>query len=147
MLFKRISRASAETIFMVVQNVSGGTVTADHNVVFDTGASADGVRVTQAATNTVQAYAGVADADIANNAFGLIQVYGFRSRVLVDTNTTALELGLPLEPFNASFALRGAGKSGSDSDSKHKAFAFSVAAVASSGSSSTSFQKAFIRAL
>ena len=79
MLFKRISRASAETVFIVVQNVSGSTVTAGYSVVFDTDTSADGVRVSQADASDLQAFAGVADADIASSAFGLLQVYGYRS--------------------------------------------------------------------
>ena len=46
MLFKRISRTDAETIFIIVQNVSGSTLTAGYGCVFDTSASVDGVRVT-----------------------------------------------------------------------------------------------------
>ena len=58
MLFKRISRTAAETVFAVVKNVSGSTMTAGYSGVFDVGASVDGVRVTQASSTDLQAYAG-----------------------------------------------------------------------------------------
>lgn len=41
MIFKRMSRTSGETVFIVCKNVSGSTATAGYAVVFDTGASAD----------------------------------------------------------------------------------------------------------
>jgi len=66
MLFKRISRTEAEKVYIVVQNVSGGTLTAGYSCCFDL-TSVDGVRVTQPATGFLQAYAGVADADIAGS--------------------------------------------------------------------------------
>ena len=67
MLFKRVSRSEPEKVFIVAKNVSGSTATAGYSLVFDVGASVDGVRVTQASATDLQAYAGVADSDIANN--------------------------------------------------------------------------------
>jgi hypothetical protein len=98
MLFKRISRTSAETVFVVVKNVSGGTLTANYSCVWDTG-TADGVRVTKnaAATNTL--YAGVADADIANNDYGLIQVYGYRSNAYISYSSVSIVIGDALGPY------------------------------------------------
>jgi len=83
MLFKRISRSTAETVFIVAQNVSGSTATAGYSLVFDVSANIDGVRVTQASATDLQAFAGVADSDIADSAFGLLQVYGYRSSVQI----------------------------------------------------------------
>lgn len=57
-------------MFIVVQNVSGSTITAGYSCVFDVGASVDGVRVSQADTADLQAFAGVADSDIADSAYG-----------------------------------------------------------------------------
>jgi hypothetical protein len=68
MLFKRISRTDAEKIYIVVQNVSGSTVTAGYHVVFDVSTTGDGIRVTQASSFDLQAYAGCADADIVDDA-------------------------------------------------------------------------------
>ena len=46
MLFKRISRTAPEQVFVVVQNVHAGTMTAGYHAAWDT-SSPDGVRVTQ----------------------------------------------------------------------------------------------------
>src|SRR5512147_1746249 len=83
MLVQRINRDGAEKVFIICKNVSGSTMTAGYAVVFDTGASVDGVRVTKASSTDVQAFAGVVDADIASNAYGKIQVYGYRSSAYI----------------------------------------------------------------
>jgi hypothetical protein len=143
MLFKRISRASPEVVFLVAKNVAGATLTAGFNCVWDTGASADGVRVTQASTAALQAYAGVADADIANNDYGLLQVYGFRSSVRIFSSTGSSAAGDNLTVVNAQYGLTPAASGGTA-----KAFGFLCAAVA--GSSSSQYltnAAAFIRAL
>ncbi len=143
MLFKRISRASPEVVFVVARNVSGGTLTAGYNAVWDTGASADGVRVTQATTAALQAYAGVADQDIANGDYGLLQVYGYRSSVRIYSSTGSSAAGDNLTVVNAQWGLTPAASVGTS-----KAFGFLCAAVA--GSSSSQYltnAAAFIRAL
>lgn len=143
MLFKRISRASAETVFVVAKNVSGGVITAGYTAVWDTGASADGVRITQAATATLQAFAGVADADIANNDYGLIQVYGYRASIRIYSSTGSSAAGDNLGTANAQWGLLPAATSGTA-----KAFGFLCAAVAGSSSSQyLTTAAAFIRAL
>lgn len=143
MLFKRISRANAETVFVVGKNVSGSTATAGYSVVWDTGASSDGVRFTQATTAALQAYAGVADNDIANNDYGLLQVYGFRSSVRIYSSTGSSAAGDNLSVVNAQWGLTPAASVGTS-----KAFGFLCAAV--TGSSSSQYlttAAAFIRAL
>lgn len=143
MLFKRISRASPEVVFVVAKNVSGGTLTAGYACVWDTGASADGVRVTQATTAALQAFAGCADSDIANNDYGLIQVYGYRSSVRIYSSTGSSAAGDNLGTVNAQFGLLPATSSGTS-----KAFGFLCAAVAGSSSSQyLTTAAAFIRAL
>lgn len=143
MLFKRISRASPEVVFVVARNVSGGTITAGYSAVWDTGASADGVRVTQATTAALQAYAGVADQDIANGDYGLLQVYGYRSSVRIYSSTGSSAAGDNLTTVNAQWGLTPATSTGTS-----KAWGFLCAAVA--GSSSSQYltnAAAFIRAL
>lgn len=143
MLFKRISRASPEVVFVVAKNVSGGTITAGYSCNWDTGASADGVRVTQSATASLQAYAGVADSDIANNDYGLLQVYGYRSSIRIYSSTGSSAAGDNLGTVNAQWGLLPAASSGTS-----KAFGFLCAAV--TGSSSSQYlttAAAFIRAL
>lgn len=143
MLFKRISRNSAETAFVVVKNVSGSTITSGYSCVFDVGASADGVRVTQASATDLQAYAGVADADIANNDFGLVQVYGYRSSVYIYSSTGTSAAGDELITVAADWGLTPQATS-----ADAKSWGFLCAAV--SASSSSQFHTtaaAFIRAL
>jgi hypothetical protein len=145
MLFKRVSRSAAEQIFVVVQNVSGGTLTAGYSCCWEL-TSPDGVRVTQAATAFLQAFAGVADADIANNGYGLIQVYGYRSSAYISrSNVAASAAGVECELLNGNWGLSPVG--GAVSSGQTKAFAFLCEAVTSSASASYTTAKVFIRAL
>jgi len=147
MLFKRISRSSAETVFIVAKNVSGSTITAGYSCVFDTGASVDGVRVTQASSTDLGAYAGVADADIANSAYGLLQVYGYRSAVYCKTAAASATIatGSNLDPTADLWSLAPSAVAAGD-----KNFAFLCEAITDSSDTSSAYSanfKGFIRAL
>lgn len=143
MLFKRISRSDAETVFVIVKNVSGSTITAGYSAVFDVGANVDGVRVTQASSTDLQAYAGVADADIADSAYGRIQVYGYRSSVYIYASTGSSVSGDNLVVVADQWGVTPATVLGTQ-----KAFGFLCAAVSASSSSQyNTTAKAFIRAL
>lgn len=143
MLFKRVSRTEAEKVFMVAKNVSGSTATAGYALVFDVGASVDGVRVTQASATDLQAFAGIADSDIANNDYGLLQVYGYRSSVRIYASTGSSVAGDNLNVVAAQWGLTPATVTGTS-----KAFGFLCEAVAASSSSQyLTTAKAFIRAL
>lgn len=143
MIFKKTTRTQPETVFMVVQNVSGSTMTAGYSMVLDIGASVDGVRCTQADTVDLGAFIGVADRDIANNAYGLAQVYGYRSSVYIYSSTGSSAGGDLLAPTNGEWGLTPAATSGTA-----KAFAFLCEAItASSSSQFHTTAKAFIRAL
>jgi len=145
MIFKRVTRTTAEQIFMVVQNVSGGTITAGYACAFDL-TSPDGVRVTQPATAFLQAFAGVADADIANSGYGLVQVYGYRSSAYISRSSEkATAGGVELEVLTGNWGLSPVG--GAISSGQTKAFAFLCEAVTSSASASYTTAKVFIRAL
>ena len=145
MLFKRINRTLAETIFMVVKNVSGSTMTAGYTCVFDTSASVDGVRVTRASATDLQAFAGVADQDIADTAYGRIQVWGYRASALITYSSVSLVVGDVLGAYAGQWGLSwlAAGTQGSS-----KGFAFACEAVASSSALAiTTTAKVFLRAL
>ncbi len=142
MLFKRLNRTDAETVFIIAQNVSGSTVTAGYSVVFDTGASVDGVRVTKASSTDLQAFAGVADADMASNAYGLVQVYGYRSSIYIYSSTGSSATGDNLSAV-ADWGMTPATAVGTS-----KAFGFLCEAITASASSQFHLTaKAFIRAL
>ena len=143
MLFKRVSRSSPEVAYIVVQNVSGSTLTAGYGCAFDTGASVDGVRVSRVGTDRLQSFAGVADSDIASNAYGLVQVYGYRSSALIWSSTGSSATGDNLTVTASQYGLTPAASVGTS-----KAFGFLCEAV--SASSSSPYQttaKVFLRAL
>lgn len=143
MLFARINRGDAEKVFIICQNVSGSTMTAGYACVFDTGASVDGVRVTKASSTDCQAFAGVADADIANNAYGKIQCYGYRSSAYIYSSAGDSVTGDNLTCV-ADWGMTPATGAGTS-----KAFGFLCEAVSSSAASSQYHltAKVFIRAL
>jgi hypothetical protein len=146
MLFKRISRASAETIFVVAKNVSGSTMTAGYHVVWDVGASADGVRVSQANTADLNAYAGIADSDIANGDYGLLQVYGYRASAYIYSSAGSSVAGTTYNVINAEWGVTPTAASASSAVAK--AFGFMCAAVTASSSSQFHTTAAvFVRAL
>jgi len=105
MLFKRVSRTSPEQVFVVAKNVAAETVTAGYWVAWDTSASADGVRVTKHGAATLGAVAGVADADIANDDYGLIQVYGYRASAYLYSSAGTSAVGDVLMPVASSYAM------------------------------------------
>lgn len=143
MLFKRVSRSQAETVFIVAKNVSGSTLTAGYSCVFDVGANVDGVRVTQASSTDLQAYAGVADSSIADSAYGLIQVYGYRSSAYIKSSTGSSVAGDNLISVAASWGVTPA-----TTGATAKAFGFLCEAItASSSSQFNTTAKVFIRAL
>lgn len=144
MLFQRINRSDAEKIFIICQNVSGSTMTAGYSCVFDTGASVDGVRVTKASATDLAAFAGVADADIANNAYGKIQIYGYRASAYLYSSAGDSVTGDGLGMLSADWGLTPQTTSGAS-----KAFGFLCEAVSSSAASSQYHltAKVFIRAL
>jgi hypothetical protein len=143
MLFKRVSRSQAETVFIVVKNVSGSTLTAGYSCVFDVGASVDGVRVSQADTADLQAYAGVADSSIADSAYGLVQVYGYRASAYIYSSTGSSAAGDNLSVVNSDWGLTPATSVGTS-----KAFGFLCEAITASASSQFhTTAKVFIRAL
>jgi hypothetical protein len=144
MLFKRVSRTAPEQIFVVVKNVSGGTMTAGYWAAWDTGASADGVRVTQQGAATLGAVAGVADADIANNDYGLLQVYGYRSSAYIYSSTGTSAVGDILFPVASEWGM----SPYLYAQTVTKGFGFLCAAVSASSSSQYhTTGKVFIRCL
>lgn len=104
MLFQRINRSSPEKVFVVAKNAySTAAITNGQGVNWDFITSVDGVGVTRPlarATNAGFGAAGiVASASIAISDYGLIQVYGFHSAILmrsVTGGTPAIAKGRPL---------------------------------------------------
>lgn len=94
MIFKRISRADPERVFIVAKNGYASTLTNGQPVQWDMSA-ADGVTVdiSGAAFKRMCAFAGIVAESIANGEYGLVQVYGYHGSVPVDCSTTGKNIG------------------------------------------------------
>ena len=110
MIFRRISRADPERVFIVAKNGYASTITNGQPVQWDMSA-ADGVTVDVcgAAFKRMAAFAGIVAESIANGEYGLVQVYGYHSAVIVDCSTTGknIHTGAPLFMSVNAFNLEG----------------------------------------
>jgi hypothetical protein len=79
MIWQKINRSSADKVFVVAQNVSGGTLVANSCAVYDVSASADGVRATTPVTSTLSSVIGIWATAVVDSAFAAVQAYGFRA--------------------------------------------------------------------
>jgi hypothetical protein len=107
MVIQRVNREAAERVFIVMQ-ANDANVAADGTVCLETtAASVDGVKVVRGATAVVanHCFVGVADAAIASGAFGLVQVYGYRSTSKVLASNADQALGIALNAASAQVYL------------------------------------------
>jgi len=143
MLGKSVNRNTPDNHYSVLKNVSGSTVTAGYAVVFDVGANVDGVRVTQASSTDLAAFAGLAKDDVANNAHGLFLRHGYYATGYLYSSTGSSESGDKLTVAADVWGLTPATTSGSS-----QGFGFLCEAVSASSSSQYhTTAKVFIRAL
>jgi hypothetical protein len=149
MLFKRINRSLPEQVFVVVTNNEGATIVKDQTVQMDATSDVDGVKARDMDTGALFAFLGLADADIAAAATGLVQVYGYRSTSLVFQTDTSLTPGVPLVPVAAQNYLATVASivASNVSVTQQPIVGALLEAVASSSASSAVSAKIFIRAL
>ncbi len=97
MLFKRLNRTDAERVFSVFQANAAGVAANDVVGLETTAASVDGVKVIQVGAGILgNITVGIADAAIANGAYGLVQIYGYRSTSRIEMSGSTLAIGAPL---------------------------------------------------
>jgi hypothetical protein len=147
MLFQRVNRTDAEKIFSVVYNASGGAFTVGQALEYDTGTSADGIRVTTPSSAGLSAFCGLAYASIANGAYGLAQIYGYCSTASIKPDvTTALVSGKILVPVNGQADLdsKAAGIAAADGKT---GFVIALQTNATMTTPVASAHKVFIRAM
>ena len=145
MEFQRINREDPEAVFVVVKNTSGGTVSANVPVFWETDAQSDGIAVSQAsATEQFCLFAGITDTSLIDDAFGLVQTYGHRTSCFISAASAGSEVGLALIPVAGQDYL-------TDSTSSARAdfnFVNLMETVAAAAAGSTVLEyKVFIRAL
>ena len=91
MLVQQLNRSDAEKIFIIVQNISGLTTSQGAFCSFDYLATSSlGNAVATPRTSTLSLFAGVLDADLASDAYGLCQVYGYRASVAFHAGAASL---------------------------------------------------------
>lgn len=79
MLFKQSSRTDPEQIFIVCRNTSGAAISANVPVQYEVDAVSDGNAVSACVAAEMALFAGITDAAMADDAYGLVQVYGYRA--------------------------------------------------------------------
>jgi hypothetical protein len=83
MLFQKINRSDAEKVFVIAKNTSGASLAANLPVYWETDEQSDGVAVSQMITSGNLLFAGINHATLADDGYGLVQVYGARDSVVV----------------------------------------------------------------
>ena len=87
MLFQKLNRSDADRVFIICRNTSGASLAANIPVYFETDAVSDGNAISQMAAQVSEVgtnlFAGINDATLADDAYGLVQVYGHRTSAVV----------------------------------------------------------------
>lgn len=100
MQIQRVNRTDAEKVYIVIKNVSGGTITTGMGARFVGGAAAeivstDGIQAVKSADAAMTMFAGIAVEDIADNDYGRVQAYGYTSVLLsAEANKTVGVTGI-----------------------------------------------------
>lgn len=143
MLFKRLNRDQPEQVFIVVENNEGGAMAANATCQLDLTTDVDGVKARYVDQHQQYAFLGIVDAAIADNAFGLVQVYGYRSTSTVVRTDTDLSAGMPLTVVTNVQHLAQVGTAAATA----LADIYVYAAESSTSGTGSSSPKIFIRAL
>lgn len=150
MIFQRVNRTDPERVFMAMRNNEGATLNKDDACQLElASASIDGVRVRQPDTGNLYAFIGIVDANITDGAYGLIQIYGYRSTSRVFQTNTSQDTGVALAPTAAAAYLQSVATSTTSSSdvTQRPIFACLGESIASSSASATISTKIFVRAL
>ncbi len=143
MLFPRLNRDIPERVFIVVENNEGGTMAANATCQLDLTSEVDGVKARYVDDGQQYAFLGIVDAAIADNEWGLVQVYGYRSTSNVVRTDTNLSAGMPLTVVTNVQHLAQVGTAAATALGALWAFA----AESSTSGTGSSTPKIFLRAL
>lgn len=153
MLWQRVNRTDPEKIFIVVR--ASEALSKDDACIWETAsASVDGVRARLPDTSHAGSVVGIVDAAISDTAYGLVQVYGYRSTSRVFQTNTSQDTGAFLEAslgaaHVSSYASSQTAASNTTVSITHRPGPYFVLAetIASSSASATISAKLFIRCL
>ena len=147
MIKKQVERTGPEQIFIVGRNTSNATISQNCPVYFEHDAVTDGNAVSQcsALIQGVSLFAGITDEKMADDAYGLVQVYGYRASCQVSCASGAeTEVGLALLPFKSEDFMI---VSSSDSVNAFKGVVIMETVAANAAASVPADRKVMIRAL
>jgi hypothetical protein len=119
MLFQQLNRSDAEKVFIIAKNTSGGTLAANVPVFFETADQSDGLAVSQMESGAGLLFAGINHSSLADDAYGLVQVYGYRESCVVS-------------PVVSSFAISPGSRFVGVADAGYLAYGSCVSATAKS---------------
>lgn len=144
MIFHAFQREDDDAVFTVVRNVSGDTLSAGYPVVWDSGASADGVRVTKSAATTLSLFRGIVAESILDSAYGKVQVHGyFADASVINDISVAHAAGTVLKVASAAYYLEDAVETGAGTEG----FVYALEAFTTATTPSASTKNVLIRAL
>lgn len=150
MIFQRLARTDPERIFMVVRNNEGAQINKDQTVQWEpASASVDGVRVRDMDTGNLYLFVGIADANIADGDYGLVQIYGYRSTSILFQTNTSIDTGVVLIPVAAADYMQSTASSTTSTadNTQQPIFAALLESIASAAASATVSRKIFVRAM
>lgn len=100
MLIQRVSRTTAEKVFLICQNSEASSITTGMAARFMGGAAAeivstDGVQVCKLdAATAFWNFAGIADQDIVSLGYGRIQAWGYVNSIMLSNQNTSVTCGV-----------------------------------------------------
>lgn len=101
MIFAQLNRSDAEKVFIAVRNISGAALSAGAAVEWDVTTVTDGNSVTASKSGSLAGlFAGITNAAMDDSAYGLIQVYGFRTSAYVSAASAGNPVGQWLQPIS-----------------------------------------------
>lgn len=148
MQIQQVNRNDAEKVFILIKNVDGGgSITTGMGAqLTQLAASFDGISAVKSATALYNGFLGISVQDIAINAYGLVQNYGFVNSVQISGVGTSLsiQVGNYLIPGAAAGQFF---SSLTDQAVSTLLYRYAINATATMVSANPSFTSAFIRAL
>lgn len=148
MQIQQVNRNDAEKVFILIKNVDGGgSITTGMGAqLTQLAASFDGISAVKSAAALYNGFLGIAVQDIAINAYGLVQNYGFVNSVQISGVGTSLsiQVGNYLIPGAAAGQFF---SSLTDQALSTLLYRYAINATATMVSANPSFTSAFIKAL
>jgi len=146
MINKISARKDPEQIFISCRNTAGAALSAGVPVAFEVDAVSDGNSVSYAVDAEAGLFAGITDDAMADDAYGLVQVYGARTSAYCSVASAGYAVGLKLQPVSGYAYLTDVTSSAVGGSDFHFVNIFETVAGAA-GSSTVQNFKVFIRAL